>query len=612
MSGVIVKVWAVGNFKTASSKQMGDSIDYITNEEKTQCQLNGIGGQVVSRNIRSEVSYVINETKTLEGALVGTQNLVSVETAFNEMMAVKRFYGKEDGRIALHGTISLESFESTPENAPKLMMACQDVLSKLFPNNQAVFAVHTNTDNLHVHFFLNSVGLDGKKIHQDRNFVRKVLQPAVNEAAEKYGLTPNTKWGRNKTSDKTIDEMNYGEKKALLKNLIDKAIENADSFDGFISALEKSGVKVRTGKYLSLSMEGFKYPIRSGKLGDWYTLDSITNRILMKKADFVYERATRQSEGVEMKKSPYVDRRMKKYKDMSPAEKAQIIRLLKLGRNPWQEYYASSWQRRKIADEMTRADNIYAIVNAYAPGGSISSALSEMIDRQKELAKEKKKIKANINSHKAIKEIYKQMEPIMKKAFLYEETKDPHCRSAYEQYKVLAKRLETYGKTPEEVADFIEEQNNELLYIDAQSREISKQYKTVKNYGIDEGLIEGERINSLYDLTGVKEAREMAQKGVYVADFKYVYAEDAEVYLDVETSPVTKNGRVVMETTVKVIRHGEEIDAFSSLDKDFTERLYNISRRYGLYDAKSTEDITIAQEAAEKPKETKRKGKVIG
>lgn len=79
--------------------------------------------------------------------------------------------------------ISLPEEESDSVNASKLMQLCSDVLKDIFPNNQAVFAVHTNTDNLHVHVIVNSVGLNGRKIHQDNNFVSKVLQPCINKYA---------------------------------------------------------------------------------------------------------------------------------------------------------------------------------------------------------------------------------------------------------------------------------------------------------------------------------------------------------------------------------------------------------------------------------------------
>lgn len=612
MAGILVKVWPVGNFSTSSSKQVGDSLAYIENAEKTKCSVDGIEDKVLARNMTSEVRYVVNDVKTLGGTLIGTQNVTSVETAFDEMMEVKRFYKKEGGRIALHGVISLDENDSIQENIPRLMMTCQEVLNEVFSNNQAVFAVHTNTDNLHVHFFLNSVGLDGVKIHQDADFVRKVLQPCLNRVAEKYGLTPNTAWGRKKTEKKTVDEMGYGEKKALLKNLCDKAIENADTFDGFLESLKGYGVTPRTGKYLSLMMNGFKYPIRSGKLGDEYTVDVIVARISDKTKRLNYVSAGEHTENVAMKKTPYVDRRLKRYKDMSPVEKRRVLSLLKLGRNPWQEYYASSWQRRKIDEDMTRQKNVDTIIAAYSPSGSISAALSEMITRQKELSAEKKKIKENLKRYHAEAEIYKQMVLLMQTAFLYEETKKPEYRADYEKYKVLADRLSKYEKTPEEVADFLEEQKNELMYLNAQKSELSKQYRTVKNYGVDNRLIDGERVNSLYDLTGIKQARENAKLGIMDNDRRYIYSESSEVVLEVTTAPAVVEGKVVSETVVTVFYGDDKDKTISSLDPNFTGELfkwgttYKLSGEHGWSQAVSTKSRGDAEERILEIEEEKR------
>ena len=48
-----------------------------------------------------------------------------------------------------------------------MIMLLEDLLEEIFPEYQAVYAVHTNTENLHIHFILNTVGLNGKKIHMD-------------------------------------------------------------------------------------------------------------------------------------------------------------------------------------------------------------------------------------------------------------------------------------------------------------------------------------------------------------------------------------------------------------------------------------------------------------
>ena len=58
-------------------------------------------------------------------------------------------------------------------------MLLEDLLEEIFPEYQAVYAVHTNTENLHIHFILNTVGLNGKKIHMDNSFMSKTFEPCL-------------------------------------------------------------------------------------------------------------------------------------------------------------------------------------------------------------------------------------------------------------------------------------------------------------------------------------------------------------------------------------------------------------------------------------------------
>lgn len=72
------------------------------------------------------------------------------------------------------------------------MMLLNDLMQEVFPQYQVVYAVHTNTENLHIHFIINTVGLDGKKIHMDKRFMKDVFEVAVNKYADRYGFTPNS------------------------------------------------------------------------------------------------------------------------------------------------------------------------------------------------------------------------------------------------------------------------------------------------------------------------------------------------------------------------------------------------------------------------------------
>ena len=242
-SGIVAKVWNIkGESITKGAKeQISDSISYILNDEKTEIKLDINTLDQLTR----ECKYVENDLKTFSGAYVGVHNVISsdIATAVGEMMNVKKFFGKTSGRAALHMMISLPEEESDVANAPRLMQLCQDVLKELFPDNQAIFAVHTNTDNLHIHIIVNSVGLNGKKIHQDNKYIKERLQPCVNKYAKWYNFTPNSEWSKKKSAS----AYPYVQLKMELRDAIDMAIEKADTFESFLNNLQEQGIQQELG-----------------------------------------------------------------------------------------------------------------------------------------------------------------------------------------------------------------------------------------------------------------------------------------------------------------------------------------------------------------------------
>lgn len=99
--GIVVKLWNVsaGSGTRSASAQLTSSIHYIENPEK-------VGGSFainVVQQINNELQYVAEELKTMQGLYVGTRHITDIANATNEMMQVKEFYGKLDGRIATHG-----------------------------------------------------------------------------------------------------------------------------------------------------------------------------------------------------------------------------------------------------------------------------------------------------------------------------------------------------------------------------------------------------------------------------------------------------------------------------------------------------------------------------
>ena len=92
MEGIVAKIWNIkeGTMGRGAAVQITDSISYITNSEKCD-------GVIVNDDfmqVGREVSYVINDIKTLQGLYVGGRHISDIQNATNEMMQVKEFHNK--------------------------------------------------------------------------------------------------------------------------------------------------------------------------------------------------------------------------------------------------------------------------------------------------------------------------------------------------------------------------------------------------------------------------------------------------------------------------------------------------------------------------------------
>ena len=590
-SGIVVKVWNIKGQSIAkgTKEQLADSVGYILNDEKTvvHTELNSLD------QLTRECKYVENDLKTFDGAYVGGHNVTStnVALAVNEMMNVKKFFDKQDGRAALHMLISLPEEESDSVNASKLMQLCSDVLKDIFPNNQAV---HTNTDNLHVHVIVNSVGLNGRKIHQDSNFVSKVLQPCINKYAKWYNFTPNSKWEKKEK----VSSYKYPQLKAVLRNAIDVAIENADSFDDFVQNLNEQGIDTRIGKHISLCIPGQRKAIRTHNLGSNYTRDAIIEKIITKREKFVLTDVGNYTHsGPENIFTPTIVK-MKKYKDMTDAEKKQIIRELKLGKNPWRENRNMSWQLNKIADDLNSFERVQGYVELYSDDGSIQGALDAILDAKKRVAHDKNMIAYAMRKYHPILKIYEEMKRLERKSYLYEYQNVAEYRGEFERYRELTRRLKNnYGKEIFEVADFMNECTERTLYARAQLNELSQQYRELKKYGLERGMFIDDRDN-FQNVIGY-EWKADHSVAIEMNSF-YVAAINSDVVLKVTKSVgQDSDGKNYQAYSIAVIdTKGNIIDEINNhKDKEhFYDSMKKFQKRYGLTACKKFDQYYVARE----------------
>ena len=612
MEGIVAKIWNIkeGTMGRGAAVQITDSISYITNSEKCD-------GVIVNDDfmqVGREVSYVINDIKTLQGLYVGGRHISDIQNATNEMMQVKEFHNKLGGRVALHGIVSLPVGESGKENAGKLMMLADDLLEEIFPDHQAIYAVHTNTENLHVHFVVNTVALNGRKIHMDHNFMSKVFDPYLNKLARQYGFSPNMAW----EEEKEPDEIKFSDRVIKLRQVVDTAIEWSDDFDSFLHNLRSQGIQVNCGKYLSLRMDGMSRAIRSFRLGSRYTIDAIRDRLLGKREELIRSEvgdhifAGGSPAQIYVKTTP-----LKKYADMDAEEKKEAIRMLKLGRNPWREQYKSNWQLQRIAEEFHRTANIYELIRTYAPDtGNVNDALRNIIQKQKEIAEEKKVVKTKLRDYKPIIDLYKEAVKHEKRAYLYEFAGCDEYLSDYLEYKMLVDRLEKgYSKTINEVAEYVEEEENQILYAKAQAKELSNAYHTILRFAQNELRQQEAEYMSLYEAIGYAKAKTAAvHQGVFESSIKYIAADSVDDgYIRVVILPDIVGGTRTVTATVSVYgKNGELKKEFSSQEtnvKEFNQNISELKADMGFYRCHifdSADEARVLMKAQEEKKEKNR------
>jgi len=105
------------------------------------------------------LSYIFNPNKA---AYTGGCNITSPELAAKEMEQVAIDFNKNSGKHLRHSVLSFNqnedvSPELAAELAPKL---CQHYA----PEYQIAYAVHTNTDRVHIHLVMNQISyVDGHR-----------------------------------------------------------------------------------------------------------------------------------------------------------------------------------------------------------------------------------------------------------------------------------------------------------------------------------------------------------------------------------------------------------------------------------------------------------------
>ena len=281
-------IWAVKGW-------LGKVVLYIENPDKTdnpkfyrQEELTDVQTQSLS----DVIDYAVRAEKTTvtpddESAMVVRQFISGINclpsTARDEMLAVKKRFGKEDGVIAYHGYQSFAPGEATPELAHEIgVKLAQRLWGERY---QVLVATHLDKENhLHNHFVLNTVSfVDGIKYHRTKKDYHD-MQTVSDELCREYRLSviENPQYGKSKQ---------YGEWRAeqeqrptwrgLIRADIDEAIRQSMTERQFFDTLRKKGYEVKIGKDISVRPPGKERFVRLIRnFGEDYSIENIRRRIL--------------------------------------------------------------------------------------------------------------------------------------------------------------------------------------------------------------------------------------------------------------------------------------------------------------------------------------------
>ena len=175
----VTSIWSIKGW-------IGKVIKYAENPDKTKENNEGQISESQSQStqgLEDVITYAVNTEKTrwgqsesMERELVGESEELMEQyvsgvncaptTAREEMIAVKKRFGKEDGIVAFHGYQSFAPGECNPAMAHEIG---KKLAEELWGGQyQVLIATHLDKANhLHNHFVVNSVSfLDGKRYHR--------------------------------------------------------------------------------------------------------------------------------------------------------------------------------------------------------------------------------------------------------------------------------------------------------------------------------------------------------------------------------------------------------------------------------------------------------------
>ena len=280
----VTSIWSIKGW-------IGKVINYAENPDKTKEQTNQ---ELISENetgqlqgLNDVITYAVNAEKTRRGQSESMEMELAGEaeelmeqyvsgvncaptTAREEMIAVKKRFGKEGGIVAFHGYQSFAPGECNPAMAHEIG---KKLAEKLWGSQyQVLIATHLDKANhLHNHFVVNSVSfIDGKRYHRTNQDYRD-MRMVSDRLCKEYQLSVV----------RQAEQDGKPSYHSMVKADVDEAIRKARTEKQFFFYLREKGYSFKFGKDITIRPEGRERGLKLKRnFGENYSLEAIRVRIL--------------------------------------------------------------------------------------------------------------------------------------------------------------------------------------------------------------------------------------------------------------------------------------------------------------------------------------------
>ena len=438
------------------------------------------GGHFHGKHLKRSLDYVMNPEKTQDGRLVGAINC-QVDSAFEQMKATKRKFGKVDKRQGYHIILSFKEDEVNPDTAFEITRRfVEEYLGKSY---EAVYVVHDNTAHVHSHIVFNSVSfVDGKKYRYEKGDWAKYIQPITNKLCQEYGLSiiDVDDGSKEKEHESYKDWSEYREGSFvwadMIKRDLDSCILQAGNYEQFLELLSDKGYEVKQGKYLAVKPQGMTRFRRCKTLGDMYSDEAIRERI--EKEDISFYREQQKEVQPVLCKCKVRRYRRAKMSGLQKRYYAKLYRIGKLKKKPYSQVWKYKDDIRKM--HKLQEEYLFLVNHDIHSAEELVSVISSLTDKRKEVSAEKSRIyKARERSRELfdIADDMKELEPA-EKSFLQG---DEFFTDEHLQWETLKQKLLSQGYSLEEVEALRKHYKEEYSKVCAKERAVFKELNIGKS-----------------------------------------------------------------------------------------------------------------------------------